>query len=140
MESMESLVPEAAPPGEVTQIVDDPDAYLEGACTAQLTLLAGPQLGRVIPLTRATLTLGRAREADVRLSHTSVSKRHALVRRLVDGGFEIEDLGSSNGTRVGGQPVRGRRRLRTGDRIQLGPRILLQFTLIDQLDRRVREL
>jgi len=137
---MESLQPSIAPPWDATQIEDDTAAYMEGVCTAQLTLLAGPHLGRVIPLTRPVLTLGRAKEVDVRLAHTSVSKLHARIRHLPDGGYEIEDLGSSNGTRVDGQVLRGRHRLRSGARIQLGPRVLLQFSLVDQLDRRVREL
>ncbi len=137
---MESLLSDVLPPGEATQIEEESSEFTEGACTAQLTLLAGPQIGRVVPLTRTALTLGRAQEVDVRISHTSVSKRHARISRVADGGYELEDLGSSNGTRINGQVLRGRRRLRSGDRIQLGPRVLLQFSLIDQLDRRMQEI
>lgn len=53
------------------------------------------------------LTFGRASTADVQLPFPKVSARHARLSRA-DGGFRIEDLGSSNGTRLGG------RRLSTG--------------------------
>jgi pSer/pThr/pTyr-binding forkhead associated (FHA) protein len=49
-----------------------------------------------------------------------VSRRHAALRRLPDGGFEIDDLGSRNGTYVDGERVRGPRRLSGGERIEIG--------------------
>jgi two-component system response regulator AtoC len=47
------------------------------------------------------LELGRAEECDVSVQHESVSRRHALLS-WTDGAWAIEDLGSSNGTFVGG--------------------------------------
>ena len=65
-----------------------------------------------------TITIGRAADADVRLSDTSVSRKHAEVRRTGDG-WTIVDLGSTNGTRVNGAPVTDRK-LRDGDTITVG--------------------
>ena len=48
-----------------------------------------------------------------------ISRRHAVIRRS-DGGLTIEDLGSSNGTRVNGRLISGATQLRPGDRIELG--------------------
>jgi DNA-binding NtrC family response regulator len=48
--------------------------------------------------------LGRADECDVCIPHESVSRRHALLS-WKEGMWAIEDLGSSNGTVVGGVRV-----------------------------------
>jgi hypothetical protein len=99
------------------------DARLDRAvagseAVAFLIAVAGDQPGKVYPLTRNTVFLGRTEEADIYIADPSVSGRHA---RIINGshGVEIEDLGSTNGTFVGGQLVT-RSRLRNGDRVKLG--------------------
>lgn len=62
--------------------------------------------------------IGRARECLVRLSSPRVSRRHAVVR-LSGGCATIEDLGSRNGTLVGGQRIREPLALRDGDEIEI---------------------
>ena len=74
--------------------------------------------GQRVALGDATITIGRAAETAVRLTDTSVSRRHAEVRRTGDG-WTIVDLGSTNGTRVNGVPVTDRR-LQDGDTITVG--------------------
>jgi predicted component of type VI protein secretion system len=64
------------------------------------------------------LLLGRQLSCDVVLGELTVSRRHArLVFR--DGHWVIQDLGSTNGTRVNGVRV-GRCELHPGDHIDLG--------------------
>jgi predicted component of type VI protein secretion system len=64
------------------------------------------------------LLLGRQLTCDVVLGDLTVSRRHArLVFR--DGHWVIQDLGSTNGTRVNGVRV-GRCELQPGDDIDLG--------------------
>jgi ABC-type multidrug transport system ATPase subunit/pSer/pThr/pTyr-binding forkhead associated (FHA) protein len=67
-----------------------------------------------------SFVLGRDPACDVKLDGTLVSWRHARVDR-VEGGHAITDLRSTNGTFVNGQPVKGRRALRNGDIIHIGP-------------------
>lgn len=50
--------------------------------------------------------VGSAPDAAVRLDQPGVSRRHALLRVLPDGGVVIADLGSKNGTFVAGRPIR----------------------------------
>lgn len=50
--------------------------------------------------------VGSAPDAAVCLDQAGVSRRHALLRVLPDGGVVISDLGSKNGTFVAGRPVR----------------------------------
>src|SRR5262249_30392803 len=47
------------------------------------------------------------------------SRRHARLRWQADG-FWLEDLGSSNGTFVNGDPASGRHRVVPGDRLEVG--------------------
>ena len=64
------------------------------------------------------LVLGRA-GGDVTIDDPLVSRRHAVLRRA-DGGVEIEDLGSLNGTWVNGERITGPRRVVPGDVIACG--------------------
>jgi hypothetical protein len=74
--------------------------------------------GRKHEITKASVVLGRSREADVRVSDVSVSRRHAELRQE-GAGYWIVDLGSTNGLEVNGKQV-DRARVRDGDRITLG--------------------
>lgn len=64
------------------------------------------------------MLLGRSRECDVRIDDPNVSRRHAELRRS-DGGWEVADLGSTNGIKVNGCRV-DLARLSPGDEITLG--------------------
>ena len=76
---------------------------------------------------RGPTVLGRHAGCDVVLDHRDVSRRHALIRTGVRA-HEVEDLGSTNGTAVNGDALppgtAGRRVLRPGDRVEIGPLIL----------------
>lgn len=75
--------------------------------------------GRRITLSPGVHLVGRARDADVRVDDPCVSRRHARI--VVDGDIaSIEDLGSRNGTQVGGVPVCRPTRLTAGDVVALG--------------------
>jgi FHA domain len=68
------------------------------------------------------LVIGRDPDCDVVMTDTTVSRRHArLIFR--DGGWVIQDLESTNGTRLNGKCV-GRCRLRPGDQLALGDQLL----------------
>jgi hypothetical protein len=64
------------------------------------------------------VVMGRMPECDVVLADPNVSRRHAEVRRAGDA-IVVTDLGSTNGTRVNGEPVR-ERALASGDEITVG--------------------
>ena len=78
------------------------------------------------PLDSGSLTIGRHKDNAVRLNSPAVSTRHAVVSLVADPYLEghneavLEDLDSTNGTLVNGQPVR-RYTLQAGDHIRIGP-------------------
>ena len=79
---------------------------------------AGLRPGSAYDLSDGAL-LGRGDAADIRLEDTFASSRHA---RLVPEGdvIVLEDLGSTNGTYLNGEPLRGPQPLHVGDRIKIG--------------------
>ncbi|MBD3220448.1 SpoIIE family protein phosphatase [bacterium] len=72
-------------------------------------------------------TLGRATSCEVQIDEPSVSRQHARIHVGNDGIF-LEDLGSSNGTRVRGHEIAGPTHLEHGDEIALGNLRLLVET------------
>jgi hypothetical protein len=76
-------------------------------------------VGTII-LLDSDVVFGRAAESDVPLAADgTVSGRHARVFRR-DGSPYLEDLGSTNGTYVNGQPLAAERLLRPGDVVAVG--------------------
>jgi serine phosphatase RsbU (regulator of sigma subunit) len=71
-------------------------------------------------LTDAGVVIGRSADVELRLDHAMVSRRHAEIRRLADGKWTLQDLGSRNGTMVNGKAV-GQCVLEDGDIVGVGP-------------------
>jgi uncharacterized protein YraI len=86
---------------------------------AKLVMQRGPWPSRDFPISQAGLLVGRAPDCDVVLDDVEVSRHHA---RFYWRGVElvVEDLGSTNGTFVNGQPIRGPQILRQGDAVGIG--------------------
>jgi hypothetical protein len=72
-----------------------------------------------------SILIGRASDCDLVLSDLAVSRRHARIY-IESGCYVVEDLGSSNGTKVNGSPVQ-RSRLQRGDALAVGS-MLLEFS------------
>jgi pSer/pThr/pTyr-binding forkhead associated (FHA) protein len=65
------------------------------------------------------VTIGRSRKCDIFLEDLAVSRLHATIRQLPDGGYELEDHHTASGTAVNGRAI-SRCRLREGDIVQIG--------------------
>ena len=65
------------------------------------------------------MTIGRSRECDIFLEDLAVSRLHATIHQLPDGGFDIEDHRSATGTFINGLRIT-RYRLLEGDVVQIG--------------------
>jgi diguanylate cyclase (GGDEF)-like protein len=97
---------------------------------AMLTVLTGANAGEVFTLNAAQVHIGRGKDADVRIDGVGISRRHARIVRSADGRCILEDLGASNGVLVNGRRIE-RAELVSGDRVQLGPVVVLRFALVD---------
>jgi two-component system, cell cycle response regulator len=121
----------------VTEVgADVLDALADGTdAAATLVLVAGPDPGQVFTVTHE-MVIGRDASADIRIDDPAVSRQHARI--FVRNGYHvIEDMGSSNGTLVSGTRVI-RHWLAEGDRIQLGPRVVLRFARLDPAEERLQ--
>jgi pSer/pThr/pTyr-binding forkhead associated (FHA) protein len=89
-----------------------------------LTVMNGPEDGRVHPLTKDLTTIGRLDSNDVALQFDlAASRSHARIVRET-GGYFVEDLGSTHGTEVDGARVAGRAALRDGGLLLVGETLL----------------
>jgi len=74
--------------------------------------------GQSYPLSRQAV-VGRLDSCDIPINDSSVSREHARINQMGDD-YSVEDLGSTNGTMVNGQTIRGVVRLKPGDMITFG--------------------
>ena len=62
-----------------------------------LVVINGPMIGTCFEVFSDLVTIGRGPESDIVLSDTTVSRRHAVIRRYGTD-FTVRDVGSRNGT------------------------------------------
>jgi len=78
-------------------------------------------------LMKDEISIGRGEDNDVVIPHASVSRQHARLMRR-DGGFELMDLNSTNGSYVDDRQIHGSAFLSAGSRLRLGDiRFVLQL-------------
>jgi S-DNA-T family DNA segregation ATPase FtsK/SpoIIIE len=103
---------------------------------AVLRVIGGLEAGRSVPLGVGRTVVGRGTEADVCVVATGVSRTHAAFEVASDGGVRVADLGSLNGTEVGGErvtPQSGGIRVGPEDTVSLGGEVLLHVLPPDRL-------
>ncbi|OWW19800.1 FHA domain-containing protein [Noviherbaspirillum denitrificans] len=93
---------------------------------AKITLSLGDKILREVPLNKERVTIGRRPHNDLVLDDLAISGEHAVIVTLCHDSF-LEDLNSTNGTKVNGQPVR-KHYLRDGDCVELAHYRLLFVT------------
>ncbi len=80
--------------------------------------------GRHIRLVERENVIGRDPSSRIWLDVATISRRHARILVGEDGAV-LEDLASKNRTKVEDAAVNGARRLQDGDRIRVGPKLLV---------------
>lgn len=86
---------------------------------AELKILGGKHQGKSIPLSTKKFLVGREQDCHLRPNSDMVS-RHHCVFSIDDYAVRLRDLGSTNGTRVNGEALRGEVMLKSGDQIGIG--------------------
>jgi FHA domain len=77
------------------------------------------EVGRVFELDDRN-SIGRLQNSAIRLDDEHISARHAEVFVGANGTWLLRDAGSTNGTRLNGEPVSGQVHIKSGDLIDLG--------------------
>jgi pSer/pThr/pTyr-binding forkhead associated (FHA) protein len=86
---------------------------------AELRVVSGKQAGNVIPLSAGRFLIGREEDCHLRPGNDLVS-RHHCVFKMDEYTVRVRDLGSTNGTFVNGERLRGEVMLNTGDKVRVG--------------------
>lgn len=93
----------------------------------QLVIRKGPKSGQVFDLIADVLTLGRDAVADIIIVDPEVSRQH-LQFKQTETGYQLQDLGSTNGTFINGRRLSGEWvDLVPGQEIMLGGSIVLLY-------------
>ncbi|KRB83922.1 FHA domain-containing protein [Noviherbaspirillum sp. Root189] len=71
----------------------------------RIILSLGKKILWELTLVQQRTTIGRAPHNDVVIDHPAISAEHAMIGIGQDGAF-LEDLNSTNGTQINGQPIR----------------------------------
>jgi len=85
---------------------------------AKLILSMDGLVLKEIPLSKERTTIGRKPHNDIQIDNLAVSGEHAVIVTILNDSF-LEDLGSTNGTVVNGNPVK-KHFLQNNDVIELG--------------------
>jgi pSer/pThr/pTyr-binding forkhead associated (FHA) protein len=85
---------------------------------AKLILSLDGMVIREYPLTKERTTLGRKPHNDIVIDNLAISGEHAMIMTILNDSF-LEDLGSTNGTLVNGQPIK-KHFLQNSDVVELG--------------------
>lgn len=93
---------------------------------ANLKVVGGRHHGKMIPLATKKFLIGREQDCHLRPNSELIS-RHHCVFAVDDFSVRVRDLGSTNGTFVNDERVRGEAALQSGDRIRVGK---LDFELV----------
>jgi len=97
-----------------------PHAWDDPSPGLRLVVLAGGA-PRAYPLPEnGTVLLGRGGRCPIVIDDNSVSREHAALH-VANGAVTVEDLGSRNGTRVGGAKIA------KGERVRVGPNELFEL-------------
>ncbi len=85
-----------------------------------VVLTPGPNEGKVLEIKLSQFVVGRDPQCHLRPASPMISKRHCAVLQREGKAF-IRDFGSTNGTFVNDEPVKGELELHPGDHLKIGP-------------------
>ena len=85
---------------------------------AKLILSLDGSVIREVPLDKERVTIGRKPQNDIQIENLAVSSEHACIVTILNDSF-LEDLGSTNGTLVNGNPIK-KHILQNNDVVEIG--------------------
>ena len=116
--------------GDPVELTEEELAEMPAGTVGMFVVRQGPKRGSRIALDVEEVTIGRHPESDIFLDDVTVSRRHAVVRR-VGSGYYVEDAGSLNGTYVNQTRVENAA-LNDGDEVQVGKFKLVYVALANR--------
>jgi len=94
---------------------------------AQLVLRSGKHSGRKLTMQRRKILLGSAADCDLRIRSHAVAPHHCALF-VSSGALAIHNLVTHGKTYLNDEPIKGTRRLQSGDTLRIGPLMIeIQF-------------
>src|SRR5688572_26264474 len=121
----------------LTEQVQQERERIKAAASNVLVVIAGAELGQRVVVDRS-LTLGRHPDCDLVLTDPLISSYHARIEDRGDS-WTLVDLGSTNGTRVNGEPTTQEIALNPGFKIGLGGTVV-RFESQDHVEQKYSEV
>ena len=87
---------------------------------AAMALRRGPNVGARFLLDTDAVSAGRHPDSDIFLDDVTVSRTHAVFEIAEQGGYQVRDAGSLNGTYVSRERIGDPVLLANGDEVQIG--------------------
>ncbi|MEM9950999.1 MAG: FHA domain-containing protein [Chloroflexota bacterium] len=78
-------------------------------------------------LEKEEMVLGRDDTCDMVIPMRQISRQHVVFRRVGQDNYEVEDLGSKNGTWLNGNRFEGIRKISDGDEVHLALKVRVRF-------------
>ena len=98
-----------------------------------LIIVDGDNVGKIYPLDKKTITIGRSGEFDIQLADSSCSREQAMIEFNDNNKPVLKDLDSTNGTFVNGAKIT-EIIIEDGDKILLGFSSVFMFAIQDSLE------
>jgi Inner membrane component of T3SS, cytoplasmic domain len=96
----------------------------QASSDARMVVIEGALAGTSVPLGATPVTIGRASDSTLVLEDDYVSSHHARIVAGKRGRWQVEDLGSTNGTFVNEDQVSGVTTLEPGAHVRVGTTVL----------------
>ncbi len=127
---------QAAPPPQPSSVPHSRQApaYTRNVMPQQpgyyLVVRRGPRLNQMFKLEKEIISLGRGSSNDITIDDPEVSRHHLRLLRE-DSGYSVDDLDSTNGTRIDGGPrIDSPVDLQPGQALMLGDSIILSYEVV----------
>ena len=98
-----------------------------------LIIVDGDNVGKIYPLDKKRITIGRSDEFDIQLEDSSCSREQAIIEFNDNNKPVLKDLDSTNGTFVNGSKIT-EINIKNGDKILLGFSSVFMFAIQDSLE------
>lgn len=118
---------------DLNQIVREKLPKQQGQQKFHLIIVDGDNVGKIYPLDKKTITIGRSDEFDIQLADSSCSRKQAIIELNDKNRPVLKDLNSTNGTFVNGAKIT-EANIENGDKILLGFSSVFMFAIQDSLE------
>jgi len=118
---------------DLDEIVEEKIPTQQNQQKFYLIIVDGDNVGKIYPLDKKTITIGRSDEFDIQLEDSSCSRKQAIIEFNDNNKPVLKDLDSTNGTFVNGSKIT-EINIEDGDKILLGFSSVFMFAIQDSLE------